>query len=48
MANGYFWCHQAANAALLKYIENELGNSAVLAVNMPGLNSWKISQSRPI
>lgn len=48
MASGYRWCHQAANAAVHKYIENELGNSAVLAVNMPGLNNWNNNHRRPI
>lgn len=48
IANGYLWYHQAANAALPKYIENELGRNAVLAVNIPGLKSWKINQRRPI
>lgn len=44
----YFWCHQAANAALQKYIANELGRKAVLAINIPGLNNWKINHNRPI
>ena len=47
IANLYFWNHHTVKAALMKYIEKELGSRAVLATNMPGLNSWNINQILP-
>lgn len=39
MASLYFWCHQAAIADIVKYIEKELGKRAADDMNMPALKS---------
>lgn len=38
-ANGYFCCHQAAQAAVKVYIANVDGKNAVLEINMPEENN---------
>lgn len=48
IASLYFWCHQAASADMLKYIEKELGRSAADEMNIPALKSWNTSQERPM
>lgn len=44
----YCWCHQAAIAAIVKYIEKLLGKSAADEMNIPALNSCKASHERPM
>lgn len=48
IASLYFWWYQADIADMEKYIENELGSSAVEEINIPALKIWNTSHDRPI
>lgn len=45
IASLYCFCHQVEMNAIVKSIEKELGKNAVLDMYIPGLNTWKMSQS---
>ena len=44
----YCWCHHAARADIVKYIEKELGKRAAEEMNIPTLKSWKTSHDLPM
>lgn len=48
IASLYFWWYQADIADIEKYIENELGSSAVEEMNIPALKIWNTSHDRPM
>lgn len=47
-ANGYFCCHQAAQAAVKVYIVKVDGRNAVLDMNIPAENNWKAKHNLPM